>query len=108
MGVSGVGVALARSSGVSVATIAMVASVAGAAWVSVSVGVTASTEACAPQAEVINTRKREIACNFFLMETSYLSKKRQMKAISLYTKNDAKTVFQKTGFCESTHKKNRI
>ena len=37
MGVSGVGVALACSSGVSVATIAMVASVAGAAWVSVSV-----------------------------------------------------------------------
>jgi hypothetical protein len=64
MGVSGMGVELACTDGVFVAV---------GIWVSVKVGVMVSTEVRVPQAEVINTRKRKITSNFFLMGTSFLS-----------------------------------
>jgi len=73
MGVSGVEVALACTEGVSVAVGASVAvAVAVATSVSAKVGVTVSTGACAPQAEVVSTRKRKMTSNFLLMETSFL------------------------------------
>jgi len=68
MGVSGVEVAPDSADGVSVAVGALVA-VDVATRVSVVVGVTVSTGARAPQAEVINTIKRKITSDFFLMET---------------------------------------
>jgi hypothetical protein len=95
MGVSGVEVALASTGGISVAA---GVSVAVATRVSVKVGVTVSAGVCAPQAEVINTRKRKTTGKFFLIQTSFLffsnGGGRQFHYIH---KSDKKTTFQKTG-----------
>jgi tetratricopeptide (TPR) repeat protein len=70
-----VGVSLACAVGVSVPSGALVAvgvSVVAAAWVFVWVDAAVSTGACAPQADIISTRKIRVTGKFFLIKTSFL------------------------------------
>jgi len=88
MGVSGVGVAIACTVGVFVAV---------ATRVSVKVGVTVSTEVRAPQAEVINTRKRKITSNFIphdYLLFIFIDRGKQFHYIHKMMK---KNIFQKEG-----------
>jgi hypothetical protein len=91
MGVSGVGVALACAEGISVA---VGISIKTAVWVAVGVGAAVSTGACAPQAEVINTRKRKTSAKFFLIRVSFLDKTAEGDNFIIYTKA-ARNTFQK-------------
>jgi hypothetical protein len=97
MGVSGVAVALACADGVSVAVVMTVgASVAIAARVSVTVGTAVSAGDRAPQAEVINTTKRQTTNNFFLIKTSIQFETAEEDNFIIYKKYE-KNIIQKTG-----------
>jgi hypothetical protein len=98
-GVSGVGVALASTDGVSVA---VGLSVAVATRVSVTVGATGvavSVGDCLPQAEVINTRKRKTTSNFSLIKASLLFSNGAGRQFHYIHKSDKKTFFQENESC---------